>query len=502
MTARVFHVTRPLDAIVMRWPLRYQIMVPMASVMLLAVLFVAGVGTLVAVHETESRIDAQIQEVARIAARANFPLTSSVLRQMKALSGAEMIVSDESGRTISSSGLADEFTTFSHDKASSVRQGIFGSDRVEYRGANFFHVITPLRARDGESPAQLHILFPEVEYDRAWQREVYPLVGLLVISIPVVLVLSGMTASRIAGRIGRLHQQVDRIADGEFQQFDLPPGDDEIRSLALAVNRMAGMLAEYEEKVRTTERMRTLAHLGGGIAHQLRNSATGCAMAVDLHAGECPLGAESESLVVAKRQLRLMEQYIQRFLQLGKPSDTSDLRPVDLASLVDDLMPLVAPSARHAGVQLTWTRGDGDATVTGDAERLGQLVINLLINAVEAVAHDRARSGGPAQVRVELSRPAPDRIRFLVADTGSGPPKAVAHRVFEPFVTEKPDGVGLGLSVAREIAEQHGGKIAWRRVGNETQFTVELPRAKGDGSHLSAEVASAATGVEKTPVPF
>ena len=61
------------------------------------------------------------------------------------------------------------------------------------------------------------------------------------------------------------------------------------------MNRMAAMLAGYEEEVRRTERMRTLAHLGGGIAHQLRNSATGCAMAVDLHADECPLGDASET---------------------------------------------------------------------------------------------------------------------------------------------------------------------------------------------------------------
>ncbi len=462
----------------MRWPLRYQIMVPMAVVMLLAVLFVAAVGTLVAVHETESRIATQVQEVARIAAQASFPLTNSVLRQMKALSGAELIVADESGRTISSSGLTEEFASFSHDQPSPVRPGVFGSDRVLYRDRSFFHVATPLRAQGDETPAQLHILFPEEAYDRAWQREVYPLIGFVALALPVVLLLSVATASRIAGRIGRLHQQVDRIADGEFQQFNLPHGDDEIRSLALAVNHMAAMLADYEEKVRATERMSTLAHLGGGIAHQLRNSATGCAMAVDLHASECPLGAASENLAVAKRQLRLMEQYIQRFLQLGKPSDSADMRPVDLASLVDDLMPLVEPAARHAGVQLTWTRGDADSTVVGDAERLGQLVINLLINAVEAAAHDRVRSGGPAQVRLELDRPSPDRVRFMVSDTGAGPPASIQPRLFEPFVTEKTDGVGLGLSVAREIAEQHGGEIAWRRAGNQTQFTVELPLAK------------------------
>lgn len=486
----------------MRWPLRYQIMVPMAAVMLLAVMFVEGVGALLAVHDTESQIAAQIREVARIAAEANFPLTAPVLRQMKALSGADLIIADESGRTIASSGPMDDLASLSRDDATRTQSGVPGSERVRFHDRSFFHTVVPVRAQEGDESARLHILFPEEEYDRAWQREVYPPMGFVAVALPIVLLLSIATASRIAGRVGRLHQQVDRIADGEFQQFELPNGDDEIRSLARAVNRMSAMLAGYEDNVRRTERMRTLAHLGGGIAHQLRNSATGCAMAVDLHADECPLGAESESLAVAKRQLRLMEQYIQRFLQLGKPTESANMQAVDLSALVDDLIPLVEPSARHAGVQLTWARGDAEATIAGDAEQLGQMVINLLINAVEAAAHNRARSGGLAQVCVELGQPSPDRILLTISDTGSGPPEGVQHRLFEPFVTEKPDGVGLGLSVAREIAEQHGGQIAWHRADNRTHFTVELPRTKGDGDRFSPALATALPGVRTTPVPF
>jgi signal transduction histidine kinase len=65
----------------------------------------------------------------------------------------------------------------------------------------------------------------------------------------------------------------------------------------------------------------------------------------------------------------------------------------------------------------------------------------------------------------------------MVSDTGPGPAEDVQQTLFEPFVTEKPDGVGLGLSVAREVAEQHGGHIAWHRADGVTCFTVELPCA-------------------------
>ncbi|MEX2091048.1 MAG: HAMP domain-containing sensor histidine kinase [Pirellulales bacterium] len=459
----------------MRWPLRYQIMVPMAAVMLLAVVFVEGVGALLAVRDTESQIAAQIHEVARIAAEANFPLTAPVLRQMKALSGAELIVVDDQGRTNATSGPLGDVHGLSNDATPHTLAGLSGSERVELQDRSYFHTVVSTPALGGDGSARLHILFPEAEYQRAWQREVYPPLGFMVVALPIVLVLSHVTASRIAARVGRLHQQVDRIAHGEFQQFALPDGDDEIRALAGAVNRMAGMLAGYAEEVRRTERMRTLAHLGGGIAHQLRNSATGCAMAVDLHADECPLGEASETLAVAKRQLRLMEQYIQRFLQLGKSSETPAMQSIDLAALVEDLLPLVEPSARHAGVELVWRRGDGAAIVPGNAERLGQTVINLLVNAIEAAAQAGARAGSPARVCIELARKSPECVTLSVADTGSGPADDVQQTLFDPFVTGKPDGVGLGLSVAREIVEQHGGRIAWHRADQMTYFTVELP---------------------------
>jgi signal transduction histidine kinase len=330
-----------------------------------------------------------------------------------------------------------------------------------------------LRATPGEG-ARLHILFPESEYERAWQREVLPPLGFVAVALPIVLLLSHFTASRIAGRVARLRQQVDRIAHGDFQEIALPPGDDEIRALGGAVNRMASMLAGYETEVRSTERMRTLAHLGGGIAHQLRNSATGCAMAVDLHAEECPLGETSETLAVAKRQLRLMERYIQRFLQLGKSNNVATMQRVDLAALVTDLLPLVEPSARHAHVGLEWNPVGGGA-VFGNAERLGQTIINPLVNAIEAAVSNSSDAGVEPHVRTELKESSPGRVVLSISDTGPGPAQDVQQTLFDPFVTGKPDGVGLGLSVAREIVTAHGGTLGWHRAGGMTHFTMELP---------------------------
>jgi signal transduction histidine kinase len=123
-------------------------------------------------------------------------------------------------------------------------------------------------------------------------------------------------------------------------------------------------------------------------------------------------------------------------------------------------------------VELRWFPNARDATLRGNLDRLRQLVINLLLNAIEAASQGRAQANTAAEVVVELAEEPPNSLILSVADSGPGPAESVRGQLFEPFVTGKPDGVGLGLSVARAVAEEHGGHIAWQRTGNRTRFSV------------------------------
>jgi signal transduction histidine kinase len=98
--------------------------------------------------------------------------------------------------------------------------------------------------------------------------------------------------------------------------------------------------------------------------------------------------------------------------------------------------------------------------------------MNLVLNGVEAA---RRRADGTPQVVVELGKSGDEKALMLVKDSGSGPDAAEGDRLFEPFVSGKPEGAGLGLYVARQIAQAHRGTIAWQRLDNMTCFTVELP---------------------------
>ena len=114
-------------------------------------------------------------------------------------------------------------------------------------------------------------------------------------------------------------------------------------------------------------------------------------------------------------------------------------------------------------------------SVQGDAEELRQLLVNLVLNAVDATSgHEQS----PARIVVALEPIDAGRCALSVRDSGPGPSADVSARLFEPFVTGKPEGTGLGLFVARQIAEDHGGTIRWNRADGMTEFTVELPLEK------------------------
>jgi signal transduction histidine kinase len=193
-----------------------------------------------------------------------------------------------------------------------------------------------------------------------------------------------------------------------------------------------------------------------------------------------------------------MEEYLRRFLAFGRrPTRISER--IDLRDLVDETKSLVTPAARHAGVDLQWVRPDASVIVEGDRLALEQLLINLLLNALQAASHvdpgstEGYRAGGgrssppvAGRVIVEVGCEASAGAQLRVKDTGPGPPPHLHDKLFEPLVSDKPDGVGLGLSVARDVAQQHGGRLGWERQDGLTCFTLVLPQARPESAHVEA----------------
>jgi signal transduction histidine kinase len=152
----------------------------------------------------------------------------------------------------------------------------------------------------------------------------------------------------------------------------------------------------------------------------------------------------------------------------------------NLAPLIGEVVDLMRAEFRRRAVSVHTTYADGLPTVMADRVQIQQVIVNLLLNGMEAVAGQQEE---PAAVWIEASLADPPRVVVVaVSDTGAGVAPDLMHRMFDPLVTSKPDGMGLGLSICRTIVEAHHGRIwAERRVprGTVIQFTLPLVQ---DGS--------------------
>lgn len=461
----------------MKFPIRYQFMLPLFAVALTSLLAVGVFNSRLATRQTKSRIEKQLQGVAAALEQSSYPLTDAVLRQMGELAGAEFVLTDATGKKLASGGTVSlEVYTVDSQTVKNSQDVTLGPE-VIINEVPYFHssVWVQRRPRVAE-PTVLHILFAKNEFDAAWREAFIPSILVGLITVVAVALVTHLVAGRVSRVLARLGRDVERLADGDFSPVNLPSWKDETQELAAAINQTAGRLAEYEAELCQAERMRTVTMLGAGLAHEMRNAATGCRMAVDLHAETCECSQNDETLDVARRQLQLMENRLQQLLQLGKePSSVADRR-IDFAALISESVSLLTPAAHHANVRVEWQQPNEKITVCVDAELLSQVVMNLLLNALDATTQSQALENVDGRVSIELSRNE-TQSKLTVADSGNGPDANIKSAVFEPFATSKPEGVGLGLAVAKRVVESYGGTVSWSRDAGVTKFSVQLPLA-------------------------
>lgn len=456
----------------MRWSIRSQLLVPLLALLLSVVAGISVWTAVASAHRSTQQIETRMRHVAKVFDQGRFPLVRYVLEMTEELSGAEYVLvrdGDEPISTLPHHTIvlppADSIT----DDPGKIRL----EATVHAAEQNYFCSGVRIRQRTSE-PATLYIYYPESLWRDAVWEAILPSLVLGLLGGLASLALAAGVAQRLSRRIQELERRTRLIAAGDFSPMPLPGRNDELRDLGQSVNEMAQQLTQLQDTVKKTERLRLLGQVSGGLAHQLRNGVTGARLAVQLHARDCNGHADAEALDVALRQLALVESNLKRFLDLGRTEEPR-LEPCSLTALIDEAVLLLGPQCRHAHIELRWQRGE-DVMVQADAGQMGHLLLNVIGNAMEA-----AGPGGWVEVRLQI---ADCRLQIAngeqaalveVVDSGPGPAPEVAARLFEPFVTGKREGVGLGLAVARRIAEAHGGRIDWRRDGNRTCFRIELP---------------------------
>jgi two-component system, NtrC family, sensor histidine kinase HydH len=226
-----------------------------------------------------------------------------------------------------------------------------------------------------------------------------------------------------------------------------------------------GLEARHEVLQAHSERARELAALSGEIAHELKNPLASIKGLAALLAEDAPAGKPAERLAVLRREVDRMQAILEEFLNFSRPLVPLAIEVVDLGALLDEVAEMHEGTARAGEVRVSVKAAA--QPVRCDPRKIKQAVINLVQNAIEA---------SPPGTTVEILVDGGNPVRARVLDRGPGIAADLLDKVFEPGVTTKARGSGLGLTIARALLRQHGGDVTLAaRAGGGTVVTIELP---------------------------
>lgn len=247
---------------------------------------------------------------------------------------------------------------------------------------------------------------------------------------------------------------------------------------------LARALGQDVTQLAAEEKRRLLSRLLARLAHEIRNPLSSLDIHVQLldedlaHTAPQIKEKLAGRLEIIHGELQRLEGLVKKFLRLAGPS-ALDLAPVELPLVAEHVCELLRPEAKARGIDVTLQTADGLPRVTGDAGQLTQALLNLVINALQAIDQQ-------GRIDVRLSQ-AGDALVLQVQDTGPGLAPERLGTIFEPYYTTKPEGSGLGLWIVQQIITAHGGTIqAATAPAGGAIFTAHLPLVSE--SHADGQV--------------
>jgi signal transduction histidine kinase len=402
----------------------------------------------------EERTIAQMQTLARAVESLNLSFAPGPLQYIRSASGAELVVSTPEG-------LAPNLSTVDGAAFSGLGAKIAADPAFAKAGA------AELALPDGRS-------FVVVRASMADRRDLYlltsgqvlaekgreaagPLIVLSALGLIAVVTVGFWVASGIARPIEDLARHARQVVDLKAERpLDVTGGAIETKHLVEALNRMLETLRAAQQKSLDAQRAVVIREMAASVAHEIKNPLQAIQMIVQT--SEAMPDKDKKMLL---DEIRRVELASLELLSLAGPGKLK-LEKASLASIVDRTLDLLSRPLKHRGVTVERIV-EGNGTLELDADRIQRAVMNLVLNGAQAMPQ-----GGPLTVRV-------DRGKVSVTDRGPGIPPEIRARLFEPFVTGKQDGVGLGLFVTKTIVEQHGGRMGLDTGPGGTTVYFEIP---------------------------
>lgn len=444
----------------MRWALRYQLLIPATLLLIWGVVSLGNRQASRQIEQLDEREDRKAWEVAQ-SLSADLPTALEQLPRLREENaGWDFAVFNGSELAFSTLKLGrreqQQIGMLPFDLEHDQRDCVVRVSGRWYWVSSF--------ALDRWPPNYRFTAFYSGEHAETLDLQIKQRANLLTTAVGA-LILAGawIISRRLSGRVIKIQQQVEKIARGDARHPLDERGSDEISQLARSVNELAGQLDAVKQQIQTAERSRVHSQIAGGVAHELRNGIHAARLSLEVFE-ENPNSIEM--LHNAHAQLQSTEILVKRLLEASR-HHKAEYRPVELQSLAQSVIEMVSPLCIHAEVDFESSVVLSSVRSVND-EAMRAALVNLCINGLEA-----AGRGGSLVLRIWEREQR--YIRIEVEDSGPGPSPEIAATMFDPFITTKPEGVGLGLVLVRDAARQEGGAVFWRRENCRTIFALELP---------------------------
>jgi signal transduction histidine kinase len=315
-----------------------------------------------------------------------------------------------------------------------------------------------------------------------WPESRVPILVLAGLSLLAGWAVAAISNWWLHHSISRLRRAADAIGRGDLsKRVEVLPGD-EIAKLARAFNQMADRLEStakeerrLQEQLMRSGKLAVIGELAATVAHEVNNPLDGMQNCSRL------IRRSIEDPQRVRRLLDLMdtgfyriEMIVRRLLTLAR-DDAPQIKVVRLDEPINEAIMFLEPKIARREIEFVRQLGDRPVWLKADPQQITQVMINLILNAIDSMPE-----GGRLSVVVREPDPERRTVRIEVSDTGSGIPEQQQKKIFEPFFTTKEpgSGTGLGLTVVARIVKAHNGTVAVNSVpGQGTTFTVELPTA-------------------------
>ncbi len=307
-----------------------------------------------------------------------------------------------------------------------------------------------------------------------------------------VLVFSALLRP-VAGSLRDLTRAAEQVAQGDLRPWFPTPTDDEVGRLTLAFQNMTERLRIMVARADQSSRLAVLGKLSAYLAHEIRNPLSAVKMNLQRlerwrRADEIP-ERYGEAITISLREVDRLSTAVSNVLQLS-PNQPQPRQGVSLHELITEVGKLLDRDFARRGVALRWDLSAEADRVLGVPGQLKSVIINLMLNALDAQPR-----GGKLLIRSALvtgpSQNSGPHLELRFKDHGSGVPPRIRDRIFEPFFSTKEGGSGIGLALVSQTVGDHGGDVYLEpssRVDDGAEFVVRLPLAAVASPHVPGEL--------------